>query len=103
MNISDITPFDNNFYPHFMNNSFEAEKFEAEPTFENTVNEIKANHFKIITSIDINVSVITYNRPSPSSEHIKSNIISCILLQSPENHHNSPIVCIQCTLMEIPN
>ena len=46
MNISAITSFDNNFYPLSMNNSFEAEKFEPEVTFENTINDIKANHFK---------------------------------------------------------
>ena len=58
-----------------MNNSFEAEKFEPGPTFENTLNEIKDIHFKSIASIDMNVSYITSNKPSLSSEYIKSNIM----------------------------
>ena len=66
-----------------MNNSFEAEKFESEPTFENTNNEVKANHLKSITYIDMNVSAITYNKPSSPYEHLKSDIMPWILLLSP--------------------
>ena len=83
MNISYITSFDDNFKQLSMNNIIEAEKFEPEPTFENTINEIKFNHLKVITSIDMNVSAITSNKPSSSSEHLKSDLIPCILLQSP--------------------
>ena len=54
MNVSDITSFDRKMDLLSMNNSFEAAKFEPEPTFENTINEIKASHFKSITSIDMN-------------------------------------------------
>ena len=42
-----------------MNSRIEVEKFEPEPTFENTINEIKDDHLKSITSIDMNVSAIT--------------------------------------------
>ena len=49
-----------------MKNSFEAEKFEPKPTFGKTNNEIKANHFKSISSIDMNVSSIISDNPSLS-------------------------------------
>ena len=62
-NISAITSVDENFDPLSMNNSFEAENFEFEPTFENTIDNIKANILKSMTSIDINVSTITSNKP----------------------------------------
>ena len=41
-----------------MNIIIEAEKFEYEPTIKNTINKIKANHLKSITSIDMRVSYI---------------------------------------------
>ena len=103
INPSAIISFDGNFDPLCIDNSFKAAKFGTEPTFENTINDIESNHLKSITYIDINVSAITMNKLSSYSEHLKFNIIPLILLQSPENHHNSPIICIQCTLMEIPN
>ena len=74
-NPSAITSFDENFYLVCINNSFEAEKIEPEPTFENTINDIKAGLFKSITSIYINVSAITSNKPSLSSEHLKSDLM----------------------------
>ena len=83
-NPSAIASSDENFDPLCINNSFKAEKFEPEPTFENTINEIKANHSKSITSIDMNVSPITYNKPYLSSEHLKYDIMPWIILQSPE-------------------
>ena len=64
-----------------MNGSFEAENFEPEPIFENTINDIKANHFKIITFVDMNISAITSNKPSSYYEHLKSDIMPFILLQ----------------------
>ena len=63
-NISAITSFDENFDLISMKNSFEAANFEPEQTFENTINEIKANHLKSITSINMDVSYITSNEPS---------------------------------------
>ena len=51
------------------------------PVFGKTINEIKSNHLKCITSIDMKVSDITSNKPSSSSEHLKSNLIPWILLQ----------------------
>ena len=71
MNPSDITYFDDTFDPLCINRIFESEKFEPETTFEKTINEIKYNHLKSITSIDINVSDIISNKPYPSSEHLK--------------------------------
>ena len=79
-----ITLFDKSSYHLSIKNRTGAEKFKLEPTFENTINEIKANHLKIITSIDMNVSAITLNKPSSSSENLKSDLILWILLQSPE-------------------
>ena len=64
MNISAITSFDKNFYSLIMNNRFEAAKFEPNPTFENTISDIKANPLKSITYIDMNISAITLNKPS---------------------------------------
>ena len=84
MDLSNITPFEDNYDPICMNKIFEAEKSEREPTFEKTINEIKSNRLKSITSIYNNVSYITSNKPSSSSEHLKSDLMSQILLQSPE-------------------
>ena len=42
-----------------MNNRIEAEKFEPETTFEKTINDIKDNHLKSITSIAMNLLAIT--------------------------------------------
>ena len=53
-----------------MNDSFEAEKFDPEPTFENTINDIKANHMKSFNSIAMNVSSITSNKPYSFFEHL---------------------------------
>ena len=58
-NISAITSFDENFDLISMKNSFEAANFEPEQTFENTINEIKANHLKSIASAAMNQSSIT--------------------------------------------
>ena len=48
INLSDITSFDKKIDPLSMNNIFEAEKIEPEPTFENIINKIKGNHLKIL-------------------------------------------------------
>ena len=58
-NLSAIKYFDGNFDPPFIKKNSEATKFEPEPTFEKTINEIKSKHLKNITSIDMNVSDIT--------------------------------------------
>ena len=55
MNVSATTSFDNKFEQLSMNIISEESKFEPEPTFENTINDIKDNNLKSITSIDINV------------------------------------------------
>ena len=61
-----ITSLDEHFDPLSMNDRYEAEKFELEPIFENTIKqikdnpkEIKDNHLKIIPSSAINISSIT--------------------------------------------
>ena len=59
INPSDITYFDETFDPICIKNIFESAKFEPEPTFENTINEIKDNHIKSITSAAMNISAIT--------------------------------------------
>ena len=41
-----------------MNSRVEVAKFEPKPTFKNTINEIKYNYMKSITSDSINVSAI---------------------------------------------
>ena len=83
MNLSDITSFEDNFDPISTNNSFEAAKFEPEPIFEKTINDIKYTHLKSITFIDMNISAITPNKPSSSSEHLKYDPMQWILLKSP--------------------
>ena len=65
-----------------MNSRIEVAKFEPEPTFEKTINEIKYNHLKCITYMDMNVSAITSNKLRYSFENLKSNIIPCKLLQA---------------------
>ena len=75
-----ITSFDNNFDLIRINNSFEAAKFEPEPTFEKTINEIRSNHLKSITSIVMNISAITYNKTYSSPENLKLNLMPWILL-----------------------
>ena len=65
-----------------INSRTEAAKFKPEPTFENTINDIKENNLKSITSIAMNPLAITSKKPSSSSENLKSNIMSWILLQS---------------------
>ena len=54
-NPSDITSIEDYFDQLCINNKFESEKFEQEPTFEKNINDIKANHLKSITSIDMDV------------------------------------------------
>ena len=51
--------FDKKFENISMNSIIEAKKFKLETTFENNVDDIKANHLKIITSLEIKLSAIT--------------------------------------------
>ena len=55
MNISAITFLNKNFKHLSMNSSIEVEKIKHEPTFENTNNNIKDNHLKIIASNAMNL------------------------------------------------
>ena len=54
-----------------MTSRIEAATFEPEPKFVNIIIEIKYDHFDVITSIATNLSAITPNKISLSSEHIK--------------------------------
>ena len=83
VNLPAITSFDENFEQLSMNRRIELAKFEPEPIFRNTINEIKANHLKSITYIDMSVSAITLDKPSYPSEHIKSYLMPWVLLKSP--------------------
>ena len=56
--------YDENFDQLSMNIIIEAAKFEPEPTFENTINEIKVNNLNGITSIETNLSDIPSNKSS---------------------------------------
>ena len=62
-NIPDITLFDKDFGHLIMNNRTVSAKFVPEPTFENTINDIKDNYMKSISSVEINVSDTTLNKP----------------------------------------
>ena len=55
MNLSDITPFDDNLEQLSINRRNEVSKFEPEPTFENNINEMKDNHLKSIASAATNL------------------------------------------------
>ena len=59
MNLSATTFLNENFKHLSMNSSIEVEKLKPEPTFENTNNEIKDNHLKIVASYAMNLSAIT--------------------------------------------
>ena len=84
IDISAITLFENNIEPLSMDNRFEAEKLGPEQTFDKTINKIKDNHLKIITSFEMNLSPITSNKPSYSSGHLKYNFMPWILPLSPD-------------------
>ena len=43
-----------------MNSIIEVEEFEPRTTFERTINDIKYNHLKSITSATMNISAITF-------------------------------------------
>ena len=51
--------FDNNSEQISVNSRIEATKFEPEKSFEDNIDVIKADHVKIITSLDMNLLVIT--------------------------------------------
>ena len=70
---------------------------------EKTINDIKYNHMKIITSLDMSSSAMNYNKPYSYLENIKAYLTLCIILQSTGNHHNSLNICLQSTLGETPN
>ena len=76
--------FEKQFERTSMNSRIEEAKFEPETTFEKTINEIKADYLKSITSLDMNLSAIISNRPSSSSEHLNTNLMPWMILKSPE-------------------
>ena len=73
--------FDENFEQISTNRIIEVAKLKPEPTFQNTINEIKDNHFKSITSITMNISAIASNKTYSSSEHLQEDLMKGILIQ----------------------
>ena len=73
MNLSAITMFDKNIEQISMSRRIEVARFEPEPTFEKTIDEIKDNNLKSIAYIDMNGSSITLKKTYSSSEHLKSD------------------------------
>ena len=67
-----------------MKSIFKVEKFKPETTFEKKINEIKADHMKIITSLDMDLSAITLNKPSSSSEDLNAYLMPWIILKATE-------------------
>ena len=65
MNLSDIPLFGDNFKHLSINSSIKVAKLKPEPTFEKTINEIKYNHMKSITSTATNLSAITLFDDNP--------------------------------------
>ena len=60
--LSKITAsFDNNFEQIIVNRRIKATKIEPKTTLEKNLDEIKADHVKIITSLDKNISDINSN------------------------------------------
>ena len=59
MSLSAITLVRKSYKQLSMNCSVEVETFEPGTTFENTINEIKSNHLKIIASSAMNLSSFT--------------------------------------------
>ena len=59
MNLSAISLSGENFKHLSMNSSIDTEKFEPEPIFSKTTNEIKDNHLKSIVFATMNLSAIT--------------------------------------------
>ena len=83
-NLSKISSsFDNKFEQIGVNCRIEATKFEPEATFKNNIDDVKVYHVKSMTSLDINISAITSNKPSLFSEHLNANLMIWIVLQSP--------------------
>ena len=82
INISAIISFDKNIDLISMNNSFEAEKSGPEPTFENTINDIKDYHLKTIASAAMNPSAI--NLIDGNIEHLSMNSIIEVAKFEPE-------------------
>ena len=78
--LSVINSIDENIEQLSMNSKIEVAKFGPEPMFENTINNMKNTHLKFITSIDINVSPITFNKPYLYYEHLRANFMPRILL-----------------------
>ena len=66
-----------------MNSRIEATKFEPETTFEKNIDDIKADHVKSITSLNMNLLAITSNKTYLSSEHLNVNLMPWIVLQLP--------------------
>ena len=67
-----------------MNSIAKVGKIESETTYGKNIDEIKYDHMKIITSIEMNLPTKNSNKLYSYSEHINAGLITYILLQSPE-------------------
>ena len=67
-----------------MKSIIEAAKFDPETKSKKNINEIKAGHMKSIPSLGMDLSYINLNKTSSYFEYLNSNLISWILLKSPE-------------------
>ena len=66
-----------------MNNRVELAKFEIATKFEKKIDEVKSDHMKSITSLEMNLSNFPSYTPSSSSENINAYIMTQIILKSP--------------------
>ena len=66
--------------------NIESTKSALEATIEMKPDEIKADHMKIINSLDMKISSITSNKPSLSYEQPYSNITKWPLLKSSDKY-----------------
>ena len=94
------TSFDNSFEQIRIYSSFEATQFEPETIFENNIGDIKADYVKSITFLDTNLSAITSNKTSLSSEHLNADLMPGVILKSVPNFFLLWI-CSSCNIREI--
>ena len=86
-----------------MNIRIEAAKYVPETAFEKKIDEIKAGHAKGITSLDTNISAITFNKTYLSSEHLNADVMPWIILKQLKCQPNSSTIFSPWTLTETPN
>ena len=81
-NVSKLpTSFEEYFEQIGTNRESKEEKFEPKTKFEKNIDEIKADHMKIITSIDMNISAIVSKKTYYFYKHLNTNIMPRIILK----------------------